>query len=63
MASSSCSECGALLRVATDRCPLCGKQADGDRPRPKEDVDDYQLRVRKLREELKKLREDGAEAV
>ena len=44
-------------------CPLCGAQASAEQPEAVKDAADYQARVRLLREQLKKLREDGAKAV
>lgn len=66
MRPEKCSECGAELRLRPHRCPLCG--ADVTRaPKPKVrktlTVDRYQEDVRALREQLKKLRDGGAEAV
>ena len=43
-------------------CPLCGAEARAEQPKAK-DAADYQARVRLLRDQLKKLREDGAKAV
>lgn len=51
-----------MLEARPARCPLCG--TDADTPADKSpDVDGYQSNLRKLREELKRLREDDAEAV
>jgi predicted amidophosphoribosyltransferase len=64
-----CSECGAELQAGPARCPLCGadaadksghKNVDWERPTS---VKSYQDDVRSLREELKRLRDEGAEAV
>ena len=66
MATKKCAECGAELRLRSAPCPLCGtdpekveaiatKKAD-----PVNDVDVYQKDLRKLREELKRLREAEA---
>lgn len=64
MAHEKCSECGAELRLRPASCPLCGR----DTPFvPKErvpiDLDDYQSNVRSLREELRRIRGEDAEAV
>jgi predicted amidophosphoribosyltransferase len=63
MAPRLCGECGAGLEPRATRCPLCG----GSTPAPvgerePRDIDSYQADVRRLREQLKALRE-GAEAV
>ena len=66
MRIEKCSECGAELRLRPHRCPLCGADAGRDvKPKPRKTltVDRYQEDVRALREQLKKLREGGAEAV
>ena len=60
-----CSACGAELRLRPHRCPLCGAPIGGENP-PDEtstkSVENYQEGLRKLRKQLKKLR-DEAEAV
>ncbi len=62
-----CSECGAELRLGPARCPLCGAEpntkAEPQAPVKVESVDHYQSDVRKLRDQLKRLREEDAEAV
>ena len=67
MGVERCSECGAELRLGPARCPLCGAEprAKGEPARGStvENVDHYQSDVRKLREQLKKLREEDAKAV
>jgi hypothetical protein len=44
-------------------CPLCGAEISAEQPTVAKDAADYQARVRLLRDQLKKLREDGAKAV
>jgi hypothetical protein len=66
MKSLLCSGCGAELEPGSDSCPLCGAEPRSKRaPRTSEpaSVEDYQSDVRKLREQLRKLRDKGAEAV
>jgi predicted amidophosphoribosyltransferase len=66
MKSVLCSGCGAQLDNDSDRCPLCGAEPRAKvarRASKPVDVEDYQSDVRKLREQLKKLRDKGAEAV
>ena len=61
-----CAECGAELRLRSAPCPLCGtdpEAAEGPVVKPVEivaDVANYQKDLRKLRDELKKLREAEA---
>ena len=59
-----CSECGAELRLGPARCPLCGHEPD-EQPEPAVvyDRDRYQAAIRDLQKELRKLRDDEAEAV
>jgi predicted amidophosphoribosyltransferase len=63
-----CNGCGAELEVGPECCPLCGAEPRivARKPRPRERapvaVDDYQASVRKLRAQLRRLRDD-AEAV
>ncbi|HEX2240493.1 MAG TPA: hypothetical protein VHJ82_05060 [Actinomycetota bacterium] len=59
----TCSGCGAELRLANDHCPLCGEAIGADWSAPAQDVDTYQSNVRQLREQLRALRDDDAEAV
>lgn len=69
MKKKLCSECGAELNAGPASCPLCG--TDADAPQSKSNVDwsgpskvaSYQDDVRALRDELKRLRDEGAEAV
>ena len=67
MGVKRCSECGAELRLGPARCPLCGAEprttAEPQGPGKVENVDHYQSDVRKLRDQLKRLREEDAEAV
>lgn len=60
-----CGECGAELRLRPDSCPLCGAAVDEAKSWSAEpaDAEAYQSNVRALREQLQKLRNDGAEAV
>ena len=59
-----CSACGAELRLRPHHCPLCGADVSEKRPEPdaETNVERYQEGLRKLRKQLKKLR-DEAEAV
>jgi hypothetical protein len=56
-------ECGAQLPPGPAPCPLCGADPSLDQPKATKDAADYQAGVRLLRDQLKKLREDGAKAV
>jgi hypothetical protein len=62
-----CHECGAELRLGLAPCPLCGAEQEPEKswavPVKAVDPDYYQASVRELREQLKKLRDEGAEAV
>ena len=59
-----CAACGAELRLRPTRCPLCGAEPSAPaRPPKKRSTESYQSDVRKLRAQLKKLRDEGAEAV
>jgi hypothetical protein len=42
---------------------LCGAETSPEQAKAAKDAADYQARVRLLRDQLKKLREDGAKAV
>ena len=61
-----CSGCGAEVRFGPASCPLCGKfvgnppPAKQSRRKTTQSVDDYQEDLRKLREELDKLRKEIA---
>lgn len=63
---TSCSGCGVVLKDRPTSCPLCGAELTPREvapPRPQDlEAEDYQNDVRRLREELRKLRDD-AEAV
>lgn len=62
-----CHECGAELRLGPAPCPLCGAEEAADEswtvPVKAVDPDHYQASVRELREQLRKIRDEGAEAV
>lgn len=65
MKPKRCKECGAELKPGPTSCPLCGaevKKGTVD-PSATEAVEDYHSNVRDLREQLRKLRHDDAEAV
>ena len=68
MAAKNCAGCGAELRLRSAPCPLCGTDPDTAKPadwsksrKPREteprEVASYQSDLRKLRDELKRLRE------
>jgi uncharacterized Zn finger protein (UPF0148 family) len=61
MAAKKCRECGAELDFGPTLCPLCGHDPDKDLLKAK--LDGYQSEVRELKERLKALRDEGAEAV
>lgn len=59
-----CSECGAELRLGPARCPLCGcEPSQAGEPEVISDPEGYHSRVQELRDQLRRLREGGAEAV
>ena len=61
----ACRECGAGLRPGLAACPLCGaetKQPAAPVAKQSGTVDDYQSAIRSLKEKLRRLREDNAEA-
>ncbi|MDQ4095007.1 MAG: hypothetical protein M3174_02220 [Actinomycetota bacterium] len=71
MAIKECVECGAELKLRSAPCPLCGTDPEAEpkratwaappkKPQPVTNVDDYQSDLRKLRDELKRLREAEA---
>ncbi|MDQ4144551.1 MAG: hypothetical protein M3198_12565 [Actinomycetota bacterium] len=69
MAVKECTECGAELRLRSAPCPLCGTDPEtaskslswaAPKKEPVRNVDGYQSDLRKLREELKRLREAEA---
>ena len=71
MAVKECVECGAELQLRSAPCPLCGTDpeaapkkaswsASANKPKPVTNVDGYHSDLRKLREELKRLREAEA---
>jgi uncharacterized Zn finger protein (UPF0148 family) len=56
---ATCKACGAGLPPGPAACPLCGTEiaaATDAAPEP----EDYQETIRHLRDELRRLREDGA---
>ena len=64
MTVPKCSECGAELRLRPARCPLCGMEIKWETTAPEPtDPETYQSNVRELREQLRRLRDEGAEAV
>jgi predicted amidophosphoribosyltransferase len=73
MGAKRCSECGAQLRLRSTLCPLCGAEEGGDATTAKRKqaskkrpgakvvtVEDYQADMRRLRDELKRLRKAEA---
>jgi rRNA maturation protein Nop10 len=58
-----CAECGAELTLRPDSCPLCGAEISASTWAAPSNAETYQSNVRDLREQLRKLRNDGAEAV
>jgi hypothetical protein len=58
-----CSECGVELKLSPERCPLCGADVGGSSPTERLEAEDYQSNVRQLRDQLRRLREEDAEAV
>ncbi len=70
MAAKNCAECGAELEPRSTSCPLCGTQRQesvkwtaAKKPAGPEAIEGYQADLRKLRAQLKKIRNEGAEAV
>lgn len=65
MKASRCKECGSVLRDRPASCPLCGSDLGSAAKAGKtsSDPNEYQDNVRKLREELRRLRDGDAEAV
>jgi hypothetical protein len=64
MSDKRCKDCGAQLRLRSTSCPLCGGTDEPDAPKASAktetsvvSVDDYQSDIRKLREELRRLRD------
>jgi hypothetical protein len=55
-----CAECGAGYESGLTRCPLCGADTGRGKAKPKleptADVDRYQSDLRRLRKQLRKLR-------
>jgi uncharacterized Zn finger protein (UPF0148 family) len=58
-----CGECGAELTIGSDRCPLCGTEWTSVKRPVIYDRDRYQAAIRDLREELRRIRREDAEAV
>ena len=56
----SCSDCGAGLEPGLTSCPLCGAEQAAPPGSLITEQGDYQKKVRKLRDELRRLRADGA---
>ena len=63
---TKCGGCGAEIRLGPASCPLCGKfvgnppPAEQSRRKRSQSVEDYQDDLRRLREELDKLRKEIA---
>lgn len=55
-----CTECGVGLEPGLTSCPLCGAAQAAAAGALITEEGDYQAKVRKLRDELRKLRADGA---
>jgi hypothetical protein len=64
MRAQRCTECGADLRLEASPCPLCGAEPreHTQEEQTVTDVESYQSSVRRLRAQLRRLRDD-AEAV
>jgi predicted amidophosphoribosyltransferase len=64
-----CNGCGAELALGPHRCPLCGAESvlaakpRDNAPKAPLAIEDYQENIRELRKKLKRLRDEGAEAV
>jgi predicted amidophosphoribosyltransferase len=63
--ATTCGGCGAEVRFGPASCPLCGKFVGNPPPAKTKraaarNVEDYQEDLRKLREELDKLRKEIA---
>ncbi|MBK5228659.1 MAG: hypothetical protein JJE05_09140 [Actinobacteria bacterium] len=56
----SCSECGVGLEPGLTSCPLCGAEQRTPPGSLITEQGTYQAKVRKLRDELRRLRADGA---
>jgi hypothetical protein len=73
MAAKNCVECGAELQLSSNSCPLCGAEREESvkwtvskkkvEPVEPAELEDYQASVRELHEQLRKIRDDGAQAV
>lgn len=58
-----CGGCGAERELGPTACPLCGTLPAVRRDAPAADPDEYRSTIRDLKKQLKKLRDEGAEAV